>query len=325
MHFSNKLKIGVLGSGSWATAFVDILIYNNTVQWYVHDDISTKIIQTHTNPKYLSTYQLNNFVNIKIVTSDLDAVIQNSDILFICIPAQYIQSLFNRNNITKHDLQGKYIISLTKGYIPTYGTVTKYFTDYFDIPEKYLGIITGPSHAEGVINKEDTYLTFFGNNIFYKNIIQNLFTNLSYIHIDYCDDNLQSIQYFTIFKNIYAISCGIFTNISNGDNYKAAFISKVCNEIQNILKNEFNTNIKNFNIPAYLGDLLVTCYSTNSRNYKFGKYIITTNSINTALQKIGNMHVEGYDSLKYIHDNHVIHNIQKYLIFSKLIKKIFIN
>ena len=96
-------------------------------------------------------------------------------------------------------------------------------------------------------------------------------------------------------------------------------------EIQNILKNEFNTNIKNFNIPAYLGDLLVTCYSTNSRNYKFGKYIITTNSINTALQKIGNMHVEGYDSLKYIHDNHVIHNIQKYLIFSKLIKKIFIN
>ena len=98
---------GVIGSGSWATALIKILSENvREINWYVRNSENIDFIKTNShNPNYLSSVELD-LRKLKI-SEDISEVAQNSDVIIIAIPSEYVNSEMKKINI---DISEKIII-----------------------------------------------------------------------------------------------------------------------------------------------------------------------------------------------------------------------
>ena len=288
-----KKSIGVLGSGSWATALVKILSENTSnINWYIRNsDVIEQIKTDKKNPKYLSYVDLN--LNKLHISSEIDQIIQDSDIIIIAIPSPFIESSLISS---KKLLSNKFLVSASKGIIPeSFLTISEHLNQEYNIPKKNLAIISGPSHAEEVAQEKLTYLTVGTKNSKLGKYISELLKT-KYI-ISTVSDDMIGIEYSSSLKNIYSIMVGIAHGLGYGDNFLSVLISHCSKEMSDFIKDVHKTNRK-INQSAYLGDLLVTTYSSFSRNRTFGNMIGKGYSIKSAKAEM-NMIVEGYYCLLY--------------------------
>ncbi len=287
-----KKSIGVLGSGSWATALVKILSENTSnINWYIRNsDVIEQIKTDKKNPKYLSYVDLN--LKKLHISSEIDQIIQDSDIIIIAIPSPFIESSLISS---KKLLSNKFLVSASKGIIPeTFLTISEHLNQEYNIPKKNLAIISGPSHAEEVAQEKLTYLTVGTKNSKLGKYISELLKT-KYI-ISTVSNDMIGIEYSSSLKNIYSIMVGIAHGLGYGDNFLSVLISHCSKEMSDFIKNVHKTNRK-INQSAYLGDLLVTTYSSFSRNRTFGNMIGKGYSIKSAEAEM-NMIVEGYYATK---------------------------
>ena len=287
-----KKCIGVLGSGSWATALVKILSENTlNLNWFIRNPESIEQIKSvGRNPKYLSYVDLN-LDKLKI-SSDINKVIYDSDILIVAIPSPFIESSLISS---KKLLSKKILVSASKGIIPeSFLTISEHLNREYNIPKKNLAIISGPSHAEEVAQEKLTYLTVGTNNLKLGEHISSLL-NTKYI-ISTVSRDMTGIEISSSLKNIYSIMVGIAHGLGYGDNFISVLISHSTKEMSDFIEAIHKVKRK-INHSAYLGDLLVTTYSSFSRNRTFGNMIGKGYSINSAKAEM-NMIVEGYYATK---------------------------
>ena len=285
-------NIGVLGAGSWGTALVKMLSENcDKIFWYSRNDIQIKeIIKTKKNPKYLKDLEID---TDKIsISSDLNFIIDNSDILIIAIPSPYIEKSLNEH---KTALANKIIFSGSKGVIPeSHLVITEHLHKEYNIPFKNLGILSGPTHAEEIAKGKLSYLTVgSSNDEISKYLSKKLFS--PYVHTSLSNDVI-GIEYAATLKNIYSILVGISFGLGYGDNFISVLISHCTKEMINFVKSIDNVN-REFSHSAYIGDLLVTTYSRHSRNRTFGEMIGEGQTVKKAISKMS-MIVEGYYATK---------------------------
>ena len=285
-------NIGVLGAGSWGTALVKMLSENcDKIFWYSRNDIQIKeIIKTKKNPKYLKDLEID---TDKIsISSDLNFIIDNSDILIIAIPSPYIEKSLNKH---KTALANKIIFSGSKGVIPeSHLVITEHLYKEYNIPYKNLGILSGPTHAEEIAKGKLSYLTVgSSNDEISKYLSKKLFS--PYVHTSISNDVI-GIEYAATLKNIYSILVGISFGLSYGDNFISVLISHCTKEMINFIKSIDNVK-REFSHSAYIGDLLVTTYSKHSRNRTFGEMIGEGLPVKKAISKMS-MIVEGYYATK---------------------------
>ena len=291
-----QLKIGVLGSGSWATAIVKIMQTNKySVNWWVREpEIADCIRDTGVNQTYLSTVHLN--PRLLNVDSDIKKIVENSDILILVIPSIYIDVAFSE--LTCKDLKGKKIISAVKGIVPEkMMIVARYLETRFKIPNKNLGIITGPSHAEEIALEKLTFLTAASKSKTFRDTIIQIFS-CSYVRTISSND-IYGLEYATVLKNIYALGGGILKGLGYGDNFFAAYIANCTKEMKYFIKHIHPIERTHYH-SAYLGDLLVTAYSQFSRNRSFGQMIGQGYSVSSAKLEM-KMIAEGYFATNCIH------------------------
>lgn len=285
-------NIGVLGAGSWGTALVKMLSENcDKIFWYSRNDIQIKeIIKTKKNPKYLKDLEID---TDKIsISSDLNFIIDNSDILIIAIPSPYIEKSLNEH---KTALANKIIFSGSKGVIPeSHLVITEHLHKQYNIPYKNLGILSGPTHAEEIAKGKLSYLTVgSSNDEISKYLSKKLFS--PYVHTSLSNDVI-GIEYAATLKNIYSILVGISFGLGYGDNFISVLISHCTKEMINFIKSIDNVK-REFSHSAYIGDLLVTTYSKHSRNRTFGEMIGEGLHVKKAISKMS-MIVEGYYAAK---------------------------
>lgn len=285
-------NIGVLGAGSWGTALVKMLSENcDKIFWYSRNDIQIKeIIKTKKNPKYLKDLEID---TDKIsISSDLNLIIDNSDILIIAIPSPYIEKSLNEH---KTALANKIIFSGSKGVIPeSHLVITEHLYKEYNIPYKNLGILSGPTHAEEIAKGKLSYLTVgSSNDEISKYLSKKLFS--PYVHTSISNDVI-GIEYAATLKNIYSILVGISFGLGYGDNFISVLISHCTKEMINFIKSIDNVK-REFSHSAYIGDLLVTTYSKHSRNRTFGEMIGEGLPVKKAISKMS-MIVEGYYATK---------------------------
>ena len=285
-------NIGVLGAGSWGTALVKMLSENcDKIFWYSRNDIQIKeIIKTKKNPKYLKDLEID---TDKIsISSDLNFIIDNSDILIIAIPSPYIEKSLNEH---KTALANKIIFSGSKGVIPeSHLVITEHLHKKYNIPYKNLGILSGPTHAEEIAKGKLSYLTVgSSNDEISKYLSKKLFS--PYVHTSLSNDVI-GIEYAATLKNIYSILVGISFGLGYGDNFISVLISHCTKEMINFIKSIDNVK-REFSHSAYIGDLLVTTYSKHSRNRTFGEMIGEGLPVKKAISKMS-MIVEGYYATK---------------------------
>jgi glycerol-3-phosphate dehydrogenase (NAD(P)+) len=285
-------NIGVLGAGSWGTALVKMLSENcDKIFWYSRNDIQIKeIIKTKKNPKYLKDLEID---TDKIsISSDLNFIIDNSDILIIAIPSPYIEKSLNEH---KTALANKIIFSGSKGVIPeSHLVITEHLHKEYNIPFKNLGILSGPTHAEEIAKGKLSYLTVgSSNDEISKYLSKKLFS--PYVHTSISNDVI-GIEYAATLKNIYSILVGISFGLGYGDNFISVLISHCTKEMINFIKSIDNVK-REFSHSAYIGDLLVTTYSKHSRNRTFGEMVGEGLPVKKAISKMS-MIVEGYYATK---------------------------
>jgi glycerol-3-phosphate dehydrogenase (NAD(P)+) len=285
-------NIGVLGAGSWGTALVKMLSENcDKIFWFSRNDIQIKeIIKTKKNPKYLKDLEID--TNKISISSDLNFIIDNSDILIIAIPSPYIEKSLNEY---KTALAHKIIFSGSKGVIPeSHLVITEHLHKEYNIPFKNLGILSGPTHAEEIAKGKLSYLTVgSSNNEISKYLSKKLFS--PYVHTSLSNDVI-GIEYAATLKNIYSILVGISFGLGYGDNFISVLISHCTKEMINFIKSIDNVK-REFSHSAYIGDLLVTTYSKHSRNRTFGEMIGEGLPVKKAISKMS-MIVEGYYATK---------------------------
>ena len=289
MSEQQSIQVGVIGSGSWATALVKLFSNNSpTVHWWVRsEDTAAHIKAFNHNPKYLQSAELD--VNKLTITTSLIDVIEASSILIIAVPAAFIHEVFQ--HIDPSVLSGKKIISAVKGIIPEYKVIpARYFHKNLSVPYSNIGIICGPCHAEEVALERLSYLTVGCDDIDVAKHIANLL-RCRYIKVSVSED-LFGAENSAILKNVYALASGICAGLGYGDNFQAVLVSNAIQEIERFIDviSPVHRDVKN---SAYLGDLLVTAYSKFSRNRTFGYMIGQGYSVKAATLELG-MIAEGY-------------------------------
>ncbi|MEE3999951.1 NAD(P)H-dependent glycerol-3-phosphate dehydrogenase [Tenacibaculum sp. FZY0031] len=289
---SNQTRIAVLGGGSWATAIVKMLSENlETIGWYMRSIYAIEHIKRNKhNPSYLSSAELH--PEQLDLSEDINYIIENYDVLIFAIPSAFLSTELEKLTVS---LENKIIFSAIKGIVPESGLIVgEHFHEKYNIPYENIGVISGPCHAEEVAMERLSYLTLACQD-------EKKATNLSkaiagrYIKTKISDDIIGT-EYAAMLKNIYAIAAGIAHGLGYGDNFQAVLMSNGIREMKRFIK-KIHKMKRNINNSAYLGDLLVTGYSTFSRNRMFGNMIGKGYTVKSAMLEMS-MVAEGYYATK---------------------------
>lgn len=287
---------GVVGYGSWATALVKILLDNgNEVRWHVRNpEVREHLVKHRSNPKYLS--QVHFPTAGLTVGGDIGEVVGESEVVIFAVPSAFLAATLEP--LAPDALEGKFVVSAIKGIVPDgYLTVAEWFNRRYDVPFDRIGVVTGPCHAEEVALERLSYLTMVCKEPEAAAALGAKFVN-DYIRVTASCD-IYGVEYAVVLKNIYAIAVGIAHGLGYGDNFLAVLISNAALEMEHFLSSTFETR-RNVCASAYLGDLLVTCYSQFSRNRTFGVMIGKGYSVRNAQMEM-NMVAEGYYGADCIH------------------------
>ena len=307
------MHIGIAGSGSWATALAKILTDNkHSISWWVRNESVVEHLTTrHHNPHYLSSVFFD--TGLLSLHTDLNEVVQKADHLLIAVPSAYLRETFS--NINPQQLRNCKIISAVKGILPEYNLLLNdYLKQACDLPAENYFTILGPCHAEEVAEEKLSYLTFSGIDHESTGRIAACFKT-SYLNV-ITNTDVYGVQYAAILKNIYAVGAGIAHGLEYGDNFLSVLIANCADEMAGFLKKVgiqhmdvgshdeedpvTHRKAPNYAASAYLGDLLVTCYSLHSRNRMFGNMIGKGYSVKSAQLEM-NMVAEGYNASKCIY------------------------
>lgn len=285
-------KIAVFGGGSWATAIVKMLMENlETIGWYMRDEQTIKHIKENDhNPKYLRSAELD--ATLLDLSDDINYMVANYDVLIFAIPSAFLTNELNKLNVS---LEGKTIFSAIKGIVPETGLIVgEHFNQKYTIPLENIGVITGPCHAEEVAMERLSYLTIACTD---DKKAQKMADALEswYIKVKISDDIIGT-EYAAMLKNIYAVAAGIAHGLGYGDNFQSVLMSNAIREMKRFIKKVHKMK-RNINNSAYLGDLLVTGYSTFSRNRMFGNMIGKGYTVTSAQHEMS-MVAEGFYATK---------------------------
>lgn len=303
MTSTPPLNFGVIGNGSWATALIKILTENTSISinWWMRDEATVEYIKEfHHNPKYLSSVEIH--PNVIRATTNIQEVIDNSEIILLAVPSAFVDKALNGATLPVD----KTYITAIKGIEPhSKMVIAKYLQQNFNIPLNNITLISGPCHAEEVALEKLSYLTISGLVPETTAKIANLF-DCRFINISQTQD-LIGAEYASVLKNIYAIGSGIAHGLGYGDNFQAVFVAAAIREME-VFLHEIHVENRDVKEAAYLGDLLVTCYSQFSRNRSFGTMMGKGYSVKSAQLEM-NMIAEGYYATELVYELATNNNI----------------
>lgn len=275
----------MLGDGSWALGLTHVLVDQNglRINWWVRED--ERIDDFPSTPRLR-------------VHKDITKVIESSDDIFVVIPSAFLSSSLSA--VTLEMLEGKNIISAVKGFLPDHNlTVSQFFHQHYGVPDDHIAIVSGPSHAEEVVQSMLTYLTVASSNRALAERVRDML-ECDFLRTHYSPDVI-GIECAAILKNVYAVAVGVCHALGYGDNLIAVLIAAALREMSNLFDAIIPTTPpRNLASYIYLSDLLATCYSKHSRNHTLGELIGRGYSPQQAriMQK---MVAEGYYAVRAVH------------------------
>ena len=281
-------KITVFGTGSFGTALANVLAENghSVLMWGKNENTVDEINQSHQNKRYLKDVTLNETIK---ATSQLEQAVNFSDIFLIALPTKAIRNVVTE--IDQHIKTKKTFIHVAKGIEnETFKRVSEMIEDSVSKNHKNgVGVLSGPSHAEEVVIKQPTTVAASSKDEHISKLIQDLFMN-DYLRV-YTNNDLIGVDLGGALKNIIAVASGIVAGMGYGDNAKAALMTRGLAEISR-LGEKLGADPMTFLGLGGIGDLIVTCTSTHSRNYTLGYKLGKGKTTEEALNEM-NMVVEG--------------------------------
>ena len=290
------MKVGFIGGGSWGSTLANLLSDNGheTLIYDINCDTVDLINSKHIHPFFES--QINEDV---VATTNLDEVVNYSDLLVLCVPTKVIRQVMV--DAKKYINSPKLFINVSKGIEPkTLLTVSGIAEEVFTSDEmKGFVTLSGPSHAEEVIKRKLTLLVAASKNIDDAVLVQNLFSNNTYMRV-YCSTDIIGVEVAGSVKNAIALVSGVCTGLGLGENARAALIDRGALEIIRIVSVLGGQKETVYGL-AGIGDLIVTASSMNSRNFQAGLKIGQGEDVDSVVNN-SKMVVEGVRVLQSAHE-----------------------
>ncbi|WLS85377.1 NAD(P)H-dependent glycerol-3-phosphate dehydrogenase [Lactobacillus apis] len=294
-------KIAVLGAGSWGTVLGSMLADkgNEIVLYGNNEEVNQEINEHHTNELYMKNWSVNETAT---ATGDLNKALDGAEVILFVLPTQAIRIVAKQvGQILTETGRKPLIVTATKGIEPgTKKLISEILTEeiYPNDTDKIVAI-SGPSHAESVAQKDLTAISCASTSKTNAESVQEMFSN-DYFRL-YTNSDLVGVEVAGAVKNVIAIAAGILVGKHYGDDAKAALMTRGLAEITRLGVNYFGADPMTFSGLSGIGDLIVTCTSVNSRNWRCGKQLGEGKSLDYVLQNMGQV-VEGATTVKAVHE-----------------------
>lgn len=282
------MKIGYLGAGTWGVCLANLLAHKGyqVVAWSRRKDLADLLNQTREHPHLKGTLL---HPSIRF-TSDLSEALEDIDFLVESVTSSGIRPVFEQVKQVNPKLKCPIVLT-SKGIEQNSGLLLlDVVLDVLGPKFKHqLGLLSGPSHAEEVIKGAPTTVVCAAFDPKVTHQIQELFATDTFRV--YPNHDIKGVEFGGAMKNIIAIACGASDGLGFGVNSKAALMTRGLHEIRKLAIAK-RCRAETVNGLAGMGDLCVTCFSSLSRNYRFGFLVAQGRTVQQAKDEIG-MAVEG--------------------------------
>lgn len=265
----DNLKIGVVGAGSWGTALANLLAAKGygIDLWAYESEIIAQIEQERENKVFLSGILMESTVK---PTADMAVASSGKDLVLMVVPSHVMRE--TTAQMREHLPREAIVVSASKGIEnATHLTMTGVLNQILPhVPQEQLAVLSGPSFAREVAMGFPTAVTVAAKDLAVATLVQHVFATSSFRV--YTNNDVLGVELGGAVKNVIAIAAGMIDGLGLGLNTRAALITRGQTEIRR-LGVALGAKPRTFTGLAGIGDLILTCTGTLSRNHTLGQKI----------------------------------------------------
>ncbi len=283
-------RISFLGAGSWGTALA-ILCANNGHKVTVWSKIKAETDMLREKREHVDRLPGVKLPDSIVIEDDLQTACEDMDIIVFSTASPFIRS--TANEAEPYIREGQIVVNVAKGIEEnTLMTMCEILED--ELPKADVAVLSGPSHAEEVSKGMPTTVVVGAKSEKTATFIQDVFMGNNFRV--YVSPDIVGIELGGALKNVIALAAGILDGMELGDNTKAALMTRGIVEISR-LGMELGGQMETFFGLSGIGDLIVTCTSTHSRNHNCGYLLGKGKTLEEAKQEIRQA-IEGVNCAK---------------------------
>lgn len=255
-------KISIIGAGAWGTALANIISAKGkkTFLYARNASLTDEINATHENKRYLTSIPLNKNL---IATSEISEALQN-EIIMLVTPAQAMRKTLTQ---IKPLIRPEHILILCAKGLEKGSTLRMSEIASEILPNTSLAILSGPNFAHDVAQGKPAATTLATKRQNNSQYIQEVIATSTFR--PYLSTDIIGVEIAGALKNVIAIACGIAHGMNMGESARASLITRGLAEISR-LGIKMGAQNDTFLGLSGVGDMLLTCSSTQSRNFSLG-------------------------------------------------------
>lgn len=285
-------KAAVLGGGSFGTVLANMLADNGiaTTLWMRDSKRASEVQQSRCNSRYLPDLALNN--NLR-VTADIKQALDGAELVLLSTPSKAFRE--TARAARPHISRQAVVVCSAKGIeAGSFKLMSQIINE--ELPDNPYGVISGPNLALEIAQKQLTGTVIASADPRVCELVQHAFRS-SYFRL-YANSDLYGVELGGVLKNIYAIMAGMASAMGVGHNTRSLLMTRSIAEMSRFAVS-MGANPMTFIGLAGMGDLIVTCSSPLSRNFRVGEALAKGMTLEQAIEQIGQT-AEGVNTLKLV-------------------------
>ena len=284
--------IGIIGGGSFGSALADMIGTKGhpVLQWFRTAEGAEGFNACRENAKYLPGFRLSGNIT---ATGDLERVARSSRLLIVSVPSQHFREVARKLGDWVDG--GQLLVTTTKGIeAHSFKLMTEILREETCCLK--IGALSGPNLAKEIAAKKPSGTVIASR---YDEVIQKVQEVLSgpYFRV-YSNTDVYGVELGGVLKNVYAIATGLVASLKMGDNTIGMLITRALAEMSRFA-DRMGSNPLTFLGLAGVGDLVTTCTSPLSRNYRVGLMIGQGATLEEAVARIGEV-AEGVNTVRIV-------------------------
>lgn len=289
---SKSVKVAVLGGGSFGTAIANIIACNHhqTYLWMRSAEQAELCAREGANNRYLPGYKLHDALQI---TADLELAVAGADLVFVSIPSHSFRAVTKM--IKPFIGADTLVVSTAKGIEPEGFTLMSQILEQ-ELPGHAIGVLSGPNFAKEIVQQKQTGTVIASENEQLISCVQQTLKSQSFRV--YANHDRYGVELGGALKNIYAIICGMAAALGAGQNTQAMLLTRSLAEMGRFAQ-VMGANPMTFLGLAGVGDLILTCTSDLSRNYRVGFALGQGKNLDEIVASLGQV-AEGVNTLRQV-------------------------
>jgi len=288
----SKSVVTVLGGGSFGTVIANIIANNGYLVklWVRSEDLVSEINNDQLNNFYLPDYKLNKSI---LATSSMADAVSDTGLIFLAVPSSSFRSV--AEEVIEFAAPDVPLISTTKGIEERSFQLMSQILLEID-PRARVGVLSGPNLAKEIARNQYSGTVIASDDKVVRSMVMDVLKS-EFFRV-YANDDMYGVELGGSLKNIYAVIAGIASELGMGHNTNSLIVTRGLAEMARFGR-ELGADPMTFLGLSGVGDLVVTCSSPMSRNFRFGSLLGRGLSYRQAEDSVGQV-VEGINTLKVV-------------------------